>query len=84
VRLGLLHVFVRVNFSGVGSIASRSTPNLENHFDLSGMGGSARSLRSRQHSSPGDWGAQTSVPQHGGSTRGGGGTCRIVNICLLL
>jgi hypothetical protein len=30
-------------------------------FYLSGMGGSTRSLRSRQHSSLGHWGAQTSL-----------------------
>jgi hypothetical protein len=46
--LGLLHeVFVTVNFSGVGSLAPRPTPNMEDqglyfvwtlHFNLSGGG----------------------------------------------
>jgi hypothetical protein len=36
-------------------------------FDLPGMGGPTRSLRSRRHSSPGYWGAQTSSPRKGGS-----------------
>jgi hypothetical protein len=44
----------------VGLLARRSTPNLEDQglhfiwplpFDLSGIGGSTRSLRSRQHNS---------------------------------
>jgi hypothetical protein len=40
-------------------------------FYLSGMNGSTRSLRSRQHSSPSHWGAQTSSPRQGYSPRGG-------------
>jgi hypothetical protein len=50
--LGLFHGFVTVDFSGVGSLAPRPTPNLEDQglhfvwpipFDLSGMGGPTRS-----------------------------------------
>jgi hypothetical protein len=67
--LGLLRGFVTVDFSGVGLLAPRPTPNLEDQglhfvwslpFDLSGMGGATRSLRSRQHTSPCHWGAETS------------------------
>jgi hypothetical protein len=74
VGLGFLHGFVTANFSVVGSLAPHPTPNLKDqglhffwplHFDLSGMGGPTRSLRSRQHSSPGHWGAQTSCPRGG-------------------
>jgi hypothetical protein len=71
--------FVTVNSSGMGSLSPRPTPNMEDQrlhfvfslpFDLSGMGGTIRSLRSRQHSSPGHWGAQTSSSRQGGSPRG--------------
>jgi hypothetical protein len=60
--LGLRHDFVTVNFSGVGSLAPRLILNQKDEglhfvwyltFDLSGMGGPTRSLRTRQHSSPG-------------------------------
>jgi hypothetical protein len=59
--LGLLHGFVTVNVSSEVSLATRRTPNPEDSdytsscslpFDLSRMGGSTRSLRSHQHSSP--------------------------------
>jgi hypothetical protein len=69
--------FVTVSFSGLGY---SPTPNPQTwrtrdyvwplFFDLSGMGGAARSLRSRQHSSPGHWDAQTSSPRKGGSPLG--------------
>jgi hypothetical protein len=58
--------FATLTFSGVGSLVPRPTPNLEDqglHFvwplstDLSGIDGSTRSLRSRQQSFPGHWGA---------------------------
>jgi hypothetical protein len=61
-------------------VSPRPTPNLEDQglhsvwplpFDLSGMGGATRSLRSRQHSSPGHWDTQSSSPRQGGSPRGG-------------
>jgi hypothetical protein len=54
-------------------VAPSQNPNLEDQklhfvwplpFDLSGMGDPTRSLRSRQHSSPGHWEAQTSPPAH--------------------
>jgi hypothetical protein len=57
--------FVRVNFSWVWSLATHPAPNLEVqvlllvchlHFDLSSIGGPTRSVRFRQHSSPGHWG----------------------------
>jgi hypothetical protein len=60
-----------------GIVAPRPTLSLENQglyfvwplpFDLSGIHGPTRSLRSRQHSSPGHWGAHTS-PHLGGSLR---------------
>jgi hypothetical protein len=72
VGLGLLRVFITVNISGVGSLAPRITPNLEEQrlhfvlflpFDLSGMGSSTKSLRTRPHSSPADWSAQK-APLH--------------------
>jgi hypothetical protein len=52
--------FIIVGISGMVLLAPRPTPNpldkglhfLPLPFDLSGMGGSVRSLRSRQHSSP--------------------------------
>jgi hypothetical protein len=62
VGLGILHGFITLNFSGLGTVAARPTPNLDDqrlhfiwplHFDLSDMGGCTRSLRSRLHSSPG-------------------------------
>jgi predicted acylesterase/phospholipase RssA len=52
-----------------GVVAPRPISNLEDQglhlvwplpFDLSGIGGSTRSLRSRQPSCPGEWDAQTS------------------------
>jgi hypothetical protein len=69
VGLGLLRGFVTVIFFGVGSLSPRQTPNVEDQglhficplpFDLSDMGCHTRSLRSRQLSSLGHWGAQTS------------------------
>jgi hypothetical protein len=59
---GLFHSFVKENSSGGWLLAPRPKPNLEDqglrffwhlHFDLSGIGGSTRSSRSRQHSTPG-------------------------------
>jgi hypothetical protein len=57
--------FVTVNFTRMVSLAPRPTSSLDNQglhfvwplpFDLSGMGGSTWSFRSRQHSSPGPGG----------------------------
>jgi hypothetical protein len=71
VGLGVLRGSVTVHFSGVGSLASLATPNLDDQelhfvwpltFDLSEMGGPTRSSRSRQHSFPGHWGTQISSP----------------------
>jgi hypothetical protein len=76
VALHLLHGFVTVNFLGVESLSARPVPSLEDQglhvmwpipFCLSGMGGPTRSLRSRQHSSPCHWGAQTCSPRQCGS-----------------
>jgi hypothetical protein len=59
--LSLSHCFVTVDFLGVGSLAPRPNPNLEDKglhsvwplpFDLSVKDGPARNFRSRQHSSP--------------------------------
>jgi hypothetical protein len=63
---------VAVEFFGVELLAPHLTPNLDDqglHFalllpiDLSGKEGPTRSLQSRQHSSPGHSGAQTSSPR---------------------
>jgi hypothetical protein len=65
--VGLLLDFVTANFFGVGSLAPRLPPNLEDHgphfawplpFYLSDMDDPTRSLLSRQHSSPGHWGTK--------------------------
>jgi hypothetical protein len=39
-------------------------------FDLTGIGVPTRSLRPRQHSSPGHWGIQTSFTRQFGSPQG--------------
>jgi hypothetical protein len=53
VGLCILHFFVIVDFSGVGSLAPRPTPICKTRSYTSfGMGGTTRSLRSRQHSYP--------------------------------
>jgi hypothetical protein len=70
VSLRLLRSFVTANFSGVGSLATRPTPNMEHkglHFvwpipyDLSSMGGSTRYIRSLQHNSLGYLGSEVSM-----------------------
>jgi hypothetical protein len=80
VDLGLLHSFVTLNSSGMGSLTSNPTSNLEDQglrfvwalpLDLSGMDGATRSLLSRQHSSLVHWGEQTSSPRYGDSPRRG-------------
>jgi hypothetical protein len=80
VDLGLLHGFLTVNFYGVRSLAPRPNPSLVDQglsfvwpltFDLCDMDLFTRSLRSRQHSSLGHWGAWTTSPRQGGSPRGG-------------
>jgi hypothetical protein len=72
--------FVTVIISGVMSLAPHPTRNLEDQalhfvwhlpFELSGKGGTTRSLHSSQHSSPGQWDAQTSSPRKHSSPRGG-------------
>jgi hypothetical protein len=72
VGLYLLHGFVTEDFSRVGLLAPHPTRNLEDqglHFVwplsvyLSDMGGPTRNLRSRQHTSPGHWGAQAFSPR---------------------
>jgi hypothetical protein len=69
---GIFHGSIKVNFWGVRLLTSLSSPNMENQglhfvwprtFDLSGMGDPTRSFRSRWHSSPRLWGAQTSSPR---------------------
>jgi hypothetical protein len=57
--------------SAVMSISPRPTPNLHLvcpvPFKISGMGHTTRTLRSRQHSSPGHRGSQSTSPRWGGS-----------------
>jgi hypothetical protein len=63
--------FLTVDFCRNGVVRPTSNPQPEGPgttlhlpfpFDLSGTGGTTRSLHSRQHSSPGHWGMKTSSP----------------------
>jgi hypothetical protein len=70
-----LHGFLTINCFRCGVVSL--TPSQRLHFawplpfDLSGMDGPTRNLRSRQHSSPDHWGTKTSSPWWGGSPRRG-------------